>query len=204
MVGGLPVWYTGSPMASEIPALLTERLLLTIPGARAADACARFNLENREHLAPWSPLMTARDFDASAWRQTLERLVESARAGSRYAFCIFDRRSGIDGPLLGYLNFNEIVRGVFQACYMGYALAESAQGRGYMTEAARAGIDFIFKQVGLHRVMANYMPHNARSAAVLQRLGFTIEGTAREYLYLAGAWQDHVLTSLTNPNPIVL
>lgn len=51
--------------------------------------------------------------------------------------------------------------------------------------------------------MANYMPANARSAAVLQRLGFTIEGTARDYLFLAGAWQDHVLTSLTNPRPVV-
>ncbi|HET9095089.1 MAG TPA: GNAT family N-acetyltransferase [Candidatus Baltobacteraceae bacterium] len=184
--------------------LRTERLVLTIPGARAADACARFNLANREHLAPWSPVMTARDFETSAWRETLEHLVGSARSGSKYAFCIFDRQSGLDGPLLGYLNFSEIVRGVFQACYMGYALAESAQGRGCMTEAARAGIDFIFNEVRLHRIMANYVPHNARSAAVLQRLGFTVEGTARDYLYLAGAWQDHVLTSLTNPSPIVL
>lgn len=86
---------------------------------------------------------------------------------------------------------------------MGYSLAEQAQGKGIMTEACRAGIDYIFQQVGLHRIMANYMPGNARSAAVLERLGFTIEGTAKSYLYLAGAWQDHVLTSLTNPAPIV-
>lgn len=85
---------------------------------------------------------------------------------------------------------------------MGYALAESAQGHGYMTEAARAGIEFIFQEIRLHRIMANYMPHNVRSAAVLQRLGFTIEGTARNYLFLADAWQDHVLTSLTNPKPV--
>lgn len=188
---------------NQVPELLTERLVLAIPGPRAAEACVRFNVENREHLAPWNPQMTARDIDAQAWRETLERLVESARNGTRYSFCIFDRRSGLDGPLLGYLNFNEIVRGVFQACYMGYALAESAQGRGYMTEAARAGIEFIFDQAGLHRVMANYMPANVRSAAVLQRLGFTIEGAARDYLFLAGAWQDHVLTSLTNPNSVV-
>jgi ribosomal-protein-alanine N-acetyltransferase len=86
---------------------------------------------------------------------------------------------------------------------MGYALAATAQGKGYMTEAGRAGIDFIFSQVRLHRIMANYMPNNVRSAAVLKRLGFTIEGTARAYLYLAGKWQDHVLTSLTNPEPVV-
>lgn len=197
------MWYTGRPMTSEMPVLLTERLLLTIPGARAADAMARFNRENAAHLAPWNPRMTARDFDPGAWRETLERLVESARGGTRYSFCIFRRESGCDGPLLGYLNFTEIVRGVFQASYMGYALAESVQGSGYMTEAARAGIDFIFNEVRLHRIMANYMPENTRSAAVLARLGFAIEGTARAYLYLAGAWQDHVLTSLTSPNAVL-
>lgn len=140
-------------MSSYVPTLLTERLVLTIPGARAAEACVRFNFENREHLAPWNPEMTARDLDVCARRETLDRLVESAREGTRYSFCIFDRQRGVDGPLLGYLNFNEIVRGVFQACYMGYALAESAQGRGYMTEAARAGIDFMFNEAGLHRIM---------------------------------------------------
>ena len=43
--------------------------------------------------------------------------------------------------------------------------------------------------------MANYMPHNSRSAALLFRLGFEKEGVARSYLKIAGKWQDHVLTS---------
>lgn len=44
----------------------------------------------------------------------------------------------------------------------------------------------------------------ARAARVLQRLGFTIEGTAKDYLFLAGRWQDHILTSLINPDAIAL
>ncbi len=35
-----------------------------------------------------------------------------------------------------------------------------------------------------------------RSAQVLARLGFQIEGRARRYLQLNGVWRDHVLTSL--------
>lgn len=190
-------------MKSDLPVLKTERLRLTIPGAKAAPAWVEFSRANREHLAPWNPPMAAGDLDVGACAQMLEKRVEAARDGTRYSFCVFERAAGPSGPLLGYLNFSQIVRGVFLACYMGYALADSAQGRGYMTEAARAGIDFMFNHVRLHRIMANYMPANARSAAVLRRLGFTIEGTARNYLYLAGAWQDHVLTSLTNPNPVM-
>lgn len=147
--------------------------------------------------------MGSRELDEGFWRERLAKDVEQYAAGTRYAFGIFDRATGADGPLLGYLNFSEVVRGVFLACYMGYALAEHAQGRGYVTQAARAGIQFMFGQVRLHRIMANYMPHNERSAAVLARLGFVIEGTAKKYLYLGGAWQDHVLTSLTNPEAIV-
>jgi len=44
--------------------------------------------------------------------------------------------------------------------------------------------------------MANYQPSNERSAEVLRKLGFSIEGFARDYLFLAGQWRDHVLTAL--------
>jgi ribosomal-protein-alanine N-acetyltransferase len=71
-----------------------------------------------------------------------------------------------------------------------------------MFEAARAGIRYIFEAVRLHRIMANYMPRNARSGALLQRLGFVVEGSARNYLYINGKWEDHLLTSLTNPSEV--
>ncbi|MBE9234176.1 30S ribosomal protein S5 alanine N-acetyltransferase, partial [Cuspidothrix issatschenkoi LEGE 03284] len=47
---------------------------------------------------------------------------------------------------------------------------------------------------------ANYMPHNRRSAKVLKRLGFVVEGYATDYLMINGQWEDHILTSLTNPH----
>lgn len=137
-------------MSVDVPVIRTERLLLTIPGARAAEAFARFNRENAAHLAPWSPAMTDRDFDVGVLRETLDRQITLFREDRRYAFCIFGRETGADGPLLGYLNFNEVVRGVFQACYMGYALAGEAQGHGFMTEACRAGIAYAFNEARLH------------------------------------------------------
>ncbi len=99
--------------------------------------------------------------------------------------------------------FANIIRGIFQACFLGYKLDERSQGHGYMTEALTAAIDYLFTTQRLHRIQANYMPHNQRSAAVLRRLGFTIEGTARNYLFIGGQWRDHVLTSLVNPDPLV-
>jgi ribosomal-protein-alanine N-acetyltransferase len=47
--------------------------------------------------------------------------------------------------------------------------------------------------------MANYRPENYRSARLLQRLGFRREGLAADYLFIDGAWRDHILTALVNP-----
>ena len=45
--------------------------------------------------------------------------------------------------------------------------------------------------------MANYMPINFRSAKLLHRLGFTVEGYAKNYLLINNRWEDHVLTALS-------
>lgn len=68
-----------------------------------------------------------------------------------------------------------------------------------MSEALQAVIAYAFGDLALHRLQANYQPANVRSARLLQKLGFEIEGQAKDYLFLDGAWRDHVLTSLRNP-----
>ena len=69
-----------------------------------------------------------------------------------------------------------------------------------MYEILTGGIDYLFNVVGLHRIMANYIPGNKRSASLLMRIGFEYEGLAKSYLKIAGQWQDHILTAKLNPN----
>lgn len=92
------------------------------------------------------------------------------------------------------------MRGVFQATYLGYQLDRAHVGNGLMQEALVAMIQYVFQELQLHRIMANYVPTNERSARLLRRLGFSVEGYARDYLFLDGVWKDHVLTSLPHPN----
>jgi ribosomal-protein-alanine N-acetyltransferase len=68
-----------------------------------------------------------------------------------------------------------------------------------MTEALKPALRFMFMDMNLHRIGANYMPRNQRSGNLLRRLGFVVEGYARDYLLINGTWEDHILTSLTNP-----
>ncbi|RLS12169.1 30S ribosomal protein S5 alanine N-acetyltransferase, partial [Acinetobacter baumannii] len=71
-------------------------------------------------------------------------------------------------------------------------------GQGLMFEALQPLIRYMQRQERMHRIMANYMPHNHRSGNLLARLGFEREGYAKDYLMIDGQWRDHVLTALTN------
>lgn len=101
--------------------------------------------------------------------------------------------------MLAGCNFTNIVRGIFQACHLGYSVDHAWQGQGLMQEVVQAGIAYMFDTQGLHRIMANHMPSNVRSEKLLRTLGFEREGYARAYLKIAGEWQDHVLNALVNP-----
>jgi ribosomal-protein-alanine N-acetyltransferase len=190
-------------MGMDVPLLLTDRLVLTVPGPEAAARYAQFCRENATFLEPFQGPFYQREYAIDFWETSLERRRQNFFNDKGYNFGIFWRDAGLQGPLLGYCNFSEVVRGLFQACYLGYALAETAQGKGVMTEALEGAIKYMWGTVKLHRIMANYMPHNERSAKVLQRLGFVTEGSAKNYLFINGQWRDHVLTSLTNPTPMV-
>ncbi len=166
----------------------------------AAVRMAQYFRDNETHLRPWAPVPAHRFFSVEFWEGALEadRCDFEERRSARF---VLFARDHADGPVIGQCNFSEFVSGIFQACYLGYALDRRFVGKGYMSEALGAAIPFMFETVGLHRIMANYMPANERSGALLRKLGFEVEGFARKYLFINGAWQDHVLTALANPNP---
>jgi [ribosomal protein S5]-alanine N-acetyltransferase len=69
-----------------------------------------------------------------------------------------------------------------------------------MQEALTVGIKYVFNTMQCHRIQANYMPRNRKSGNLLAKLGFRVEGDAKDYLLINGVWEDHILTSLTNAN----
>jgi ribosomal-protein-alanine N-acetyltransferase len=144
------------------------------------------------------PSIGRADFlDRATWLEQVRfRSRELAALESFRAF-IFTRPE--TGKIVGNLNLTQVHRGAFQSCVLGYNLAEDEQRKGYMTEAVAGAVAFAFGTWKLHRVAAHYMPSNMRSAAVLRRCGFQVEGQAKAYLLINGKWEDHVLTAITNP-----
>lgn len=175
------------------PRLPTARTLIRLGRVDEAPLLLAYRLANREHLAPWEPQREPAYWTEAHCRQSLLDGLLAARDERGYPLLVFDPTQT---RLLASCTLGNVVRGVFQACHLGYGIAADRQGQGLMQEVLPAVLDFAFGPLALHRVMANYMPHNQRSGRLLQRLGFQREGYASRYLNIAGQWQDHVLTAL--------
>jgi ribosomal-protein-alanine N-acetyltransferase len=175
----------------------TDRLIIRLPEDADIPEVVRYYTDNRAHLQPFSPTFASDFLDEATWvEQVRARAKEFAAAESFRGFLFI---KAAPGRIAGNMTLTQVQRGAFQSCVLGYNLAAAEQGKGYMTEAVGAVVAFAFETWKLHRVAAGYMPRNTRSAAVLRRCGFTVEGRAPEYLLINGRWEDHVLSAITNP-----
>lgn len=185
-----------NPLDFPPDGLVTERVRLCSIARADAEALLAFQIENRAHLQPWEPLRGPEFFTLPAVEQRLALMEQQMTDGVALHLLL---RGRITGAVLGECNFTNIVRGPFQACFLGFSIGSRYEGRGLMSEALGAAIEHVFNQYRLHRIMANHRPENLRSGKLLTKLGFEREGLARAYLKINGEWADHVLTSRINP-----
>lgn len=185
-------------MILKLPLISSTRLFLRLGTKEDVPEIINYFYQNQEHLAPWQPLWHSSFLTQEFWREQVEKNLNEFQFDWSLKLFIFKKTNST--KIIGQTNFNNFVRGAAQFCYLGYGLAENEQGKGYMTEALQVAVGYVFKELNMHRVMANYIPQNQRSGNVLKRLGFIFEGYARDYLLINGQWQDHILASLTNQN----
>ncbi|MDP6536585.1 MAG: GNAT family N-acetyltransferase [Gammaproteobacteria bacterium] len=156
---------------------------------------AHYFTVNDTHLQKWSPAIPSGHHSIESWKRRLDEREIEFENGLSAHFIGTDEEESL---VIGSCSISNIVRGVFQACHMGYSIAECYQGQGYMKQIVSHAISFAFDELKLHRIMANHMPDNKRSANLLKSLGFVREGYAKEYLLINGRWEDHVLNALVN------
>ena len=99
------------------------------------------------------------------------------------------------GPLVGTCTLSQIDL-TNQRAELGFALARAFWGRGYMSAALPAVIEFAFGQLQLHRVFADVDPRNAWAMRTLERLGFRREGLLREHYLVQGEPQHAIVYGL--------
>jgi ribosomal-protein-alanine N-acetyltransferase len=152
-------------------------------------------LANREFMAPWEPIREPSYFTEQHQHDEIahaRRRFEQNRALP----CVIVH----EGKIVGRVNLNNIVHGVFCSADLGYWVSQEYNGRGVATTAVAAVVRRAFDELGLHRVQAGTLVDNHGSQQVLLRNAFTRIGLAPAYLRIAGRWQDHLLFQRINEN----
>jgi RimJ/RimL family protein N-acetyltransferase len=101
------------------------------------------------------------------------------------------------GGLVGDMAFHLVKSNPRQA-YLGYTLSRAAWGQGYASEAAHKTLDYLFRVLDLHRVVADCDVDNAASIRLLEKLGFRREAHYLESFWLSGEarWGSEYLYAL--------
>ena len=173
--------FTGLPLHSA-------RLLLRPPVAADADALLAI-FGHPEAMRYWStPPWTHLD-QATA---RIEADLQHIAAGAAIRL-VLQPLAG--GPVIGAVTLFGFV-GDSRRAETGYILHRSAWGQGFAMEAMHRLLSYGLSELGLRRVEADIDPRNARSARLLERLGFVLEGRLRERWEVAGEVSDTALYGL--------
>jgi len=121
--------------------------------------------------------------------------IEEAQRVIRWGKTIFENGSGIlwgivereSGTFSGTLNYvkKEEEDGSSHRAEITYDLARAQWGKGYMVEAIKATLPYVFEEMNIVRVETTVHWENIRSARTLRSVGFTMEGFLRKY----GCWR---------------
>lgn len=158
----------------------SDRVYVRAPTPADQEPFVALMLESRAFHRRWASAPT----DPARFAAYLE---DSARPDFE-AFLVVRE---VDEQIVGFFNISQIVRGLFQSAYLGYAAAERYAGQGYMRQGIDLVLETAFLDLGLHRLEANIQPGNAASIALARGAGFQREGFSPRYLKISGRWRDH-------------
>lgn len=177
----------------------TNRLILKILKPDAAPLVLDFYLRDRELFERFEPDRVPQFYTVSYQKNILKCEYNLAFKLSNIRFYVFLK--GCPNTIIGTVCFHNIVPNLYSSCEVGYKFSSAFHHQGYASEAIEKGIDIMFSELGLHRIMAWVLPENQPSIRLLESLGFQRQGISREFLYMHGQWTDHAQYYLLSPAP---
>lgn len=143
---------------------------------------------NREHLREWLPFPDQTKSVEDSQR-FIEGRIKALARGRGLTLGIWHQ-----GQLAGLVSVR--LHPFSRRGEIGYWLGWEFQGKGLITQACRALIEYAFEELNLHRVEIHCASRNRRSRAVPERLGFRKEAVLREACWTAQGMDDLVIYGL--------
>jgi len=152
----------------RVPQIETERLILRM--WNRSDAAQLYDYAKDPDVGPnagWKPHANVGE----------SRMIIDTLFRTNETWAIVEKETGVVVGSIG-LEPDKYRPGV-QSREMGYSLAKSRWGKGYMTEAAKKLISYAFDVLSLQILMIRTSETNIRSQRVIEKCGFKYEGTLR-------------------------
>lgn len=149
-------------------------------------------IKDRAWLSPWEATTPGIRYPVDA-RDLVRNLLYQQRKGTGLAFII-----EVDGALAGQINVANILYGSVSSATVGYWIGKDFAGRGAMPIAVALTIDYLFDELGLHRVEIDIRPENEASLRVVEKLKLREEGLKERFIHIDGQWRDHRVFAITS------
>ncbi|QSO52701.1 GNAT family N-acetyltransferase [Alicyclobacillus curvatus] len=168
--------------------IVDEEVSLRLVERRHVEELFQVIVTNADHVGRWLPF-------ARATTQVTDTLafVDSA---------LIDFAAG-KGLVAGIWYCSQLVGTIglridkgHQSASVGYWIDSSHEGRGIVTRACRALINFAFDELKLHRIEIRANPGNVKSRAIPERLDFVEEGIVRGAFKLYDKFEDSIIYGL--------
>ena len=176
--------------------LVTKRLRLR--ALRRSDALPLHEAieETLSDLVPWLPWARP-----GHTRTETRRYLRAARvAWSRHTAFEFVLEEQTSGRVIGVTSLHRI-DWARRCAGIGYWVRRSRARQGFATEGVEAVAGHAFATLSIHRLEALVALDNVPSQRVVEKLGFTREGVAREVEFVEGRFLDHFQYSLLDGDP---
>ena len=108
--------------------LETERLIVTMPGPESARHAAAYASRNRTHLDPWEPAHPPEFYTEAFWSEQLERN-RNELLEDRSLRLVLVPRENSPTRFIGFINFNNLIRGAFTRAFSATAWIASTKAR---------------------------------------------------------------------------
>lgn len=149
-------------------------------------------IKDRAWLSPWEATTPGIRYPVDA-RDLVRNLLYQQRKGTGLAFII-----EVDGALAGQINVANILYGSVSSATVGYWIGKDFAGRGATPIAVALTVDYLFDELGLHRVEIDIRPENEASLRVVEKLKLREEGLKERFIHIDGQWRDHRVFAITS------
>lgn len=126
-------------------------------------------------------------------KKVLSEWVDDYKKDTTYKWGIVLKENG---ELIGDISVNLLLEQE-DCCEIGYVLSKKYWNRGFMTEALKAVINYLFKEANFNRIQLRHHLDNKGSGRVMQKAGMQFEGVLRESVKVyTGQYCDTAIYSI--------